>query len=697
MKLSNLVASKNLAMDMDEAQLDLIGLQVLDNYLADEESRKEWKNNNVDAYKLALQIVEEKSTPWENASNVKFPLLTIAAIQFAARAYPALVKAPDLVKFRVQGRDEDGLKSARAARVSSHMSYQLLEEDEEWEEGQDKAYMALPITGSVFKKTYYDPVKKKNCSELVLPQDLCVHYYGNGVERKTHIIPMSERVIREKVLAKVYKQYDLPEASQPEPSEADQRQGITPPAVDVDRTLLEQHAYLDLDEDGYKEPYVITVDEDTGKVFRIVHRFAEVVTEQSVQMQTNQQRIKELVDATPPEGDLVTIQRVETTVKALVEQNKALAAEKPKVLRIAPVEYFTKIPFIPSPDGGFYDIGFGALLSPLNDSVNTLINQLVDSGSLNNSSMGFLGKGSRLKGGKLKFSPFEWKQVQVAGGTLRDNMVPLPVNPPSAVLFQLLGLLISYTERVSSVTDTMTGDNPGQNTPAYNMSAMLEQGLQVFNGIFKRVYRSFRAELRALYRLNGQYLDVENYYEYQDGDQTVLQSDYQGDPKDLIPAADPNAFSSKEKQGKAELIAQRAAMVPGYDPIKVEQRFLEAMDIPDAAEIFPTTQGEEGQTQLVFPPGPDPEFEIKRMEEERRTLEAQDRAKINYMELEGKLAVMEAEILLKTAQAEVAADSLEFKRIEALMEDMRHKREMLLEMAKIEETKKAPPSASGGT
>jgi chaperonin GroES len=143
------------------------------------------------------------------------------------------------------------------------------------------------------------------------------------------------------------------------------------------------------------------------------------------------------------------------------------------VLKIEPIEHYTKYSFIPAPDGGFYDLGFGALLGPLNNSVNTLINQLIDSGSLQNGSVGFIGKGARIKGGKLRFSPNEWKRVPVAGGALRDSLVPLPVNQPSPVLFNLLSLLINYAERVGSVSDTMVGENPGQNTPAYNMSALM--------------------------------------------------------------------------------------------------------------------------------------------------------------------------------------------------------------------------------
>ena len=692
LKLSVLRGSENLAEKLSAEDLGRIGHRVVANYEIDEQSRVEWRKKNKQANELALQITEEKTHPWEGASNVKFPLLTIAAIQFLSRAYPALVKAPDLVKYRVQGSDPSGQKAARAQRIGAHMSYQLLDENEAWEEDHDRALLALPIVGCVFKKSYRKDI---NCSELVLPNDLCVHYYAQSLERcerKTHIFKAFEREIREMQLAGRWLEQDLGYAEQDGPTAADKRQGTQPPIDDEDRSrkLLEQHAYLDLDQDGYKEPYIITVDHSSKKVLAIYSRFREVVTEQSLKIQRNKEAMREIVDSLQ-EGEVLAAARAEQAVQRLADENEMLAGQAPKVLKITAFEHFTKIPFIPSPDGGFYDIGFGALLGPLNDSVDTLINQLVDSGTMQNGSSGFIGKGARIKGGKLRFSPNEWKRVDVAGSVLRDSLVPLPINTPSPVLFNLLGLLINYTERVSSVTDAMSGENPGQNTPAYTMSAMLEQGMQVFNGIFKRVYRAFRSEVRKLYELNALYLDEQAVFEYHDDEMEISRADYQGPVNDLIPAADPNAFSNKEKQIKAGMIAERAMLVPGYDKIKVEQRFLESMDVPDAAQLFPVQKNPEtGAMELVYPPPEDPEFQIKAQEEARRTMEAKDRAEVNYMLAASKIAVDEATILKLMAEAELAADGPELARMQMMVDDLQDRRKTLLEMAKLDKTDAGP-------
>jgi len=697
LKLEVLQDSDNIADLLPKEDLRRIGFRIHQNYETDEQSRVEWRRRMKDAIELALQVTKEKSYPWPKAANIKFPLLTIASLQFASRAYPALVKAPDLVKYRVQGRD-DGQKASRALRISSHMSYQLLEQDEPWEEDQDKALLALPILGCVFKKSYYDPIKGHNVSKLVLPQDLAVHYYARSVEdceRKTEIFQLYKREIRERELRGTFTENDYGSAGIDNPRAEDKRQGLAAPPDDSDRprTFLEQHCYLDLDGDGYKEPYIVTVDEKSKQVARIVARIESVTTEQSVkikELQTRMTALAEGVQEPTNQQELAQAQQIEQTLLGMQAEVKALTEEKPKVLSIKAVEFYTKIPFIPSPDGGFYDLGFGVLLGPLNDSVNTLINQLIDSGTLNNSNTGFIGKGARIKGGAVRFQPNELKRVNVAGATLRDSIVMMDFKPPSPVLFQLLGMLVNYAERVASVNDAMMGENPGQNTPAFTSKQMLEQGLQVFNGIFKRVYRAFRGELRKLYALNAIYLDKEEYFSYQDSESKVLATDYTSDPKDLIPAADPNAFANTERMMKAQAVLERAGQVPGYDPIKVEQRMHEAMDIPDAAEIYPLVaemdeQGQEtGGMTLKFPPQPDPELEIEKADMQRRVLEGQSRAEKDMLLAQSTVNKDQAQIILMMAQAAETADKPELERLKLLDKEQDSIRKSLTELAKAD-------------
>lgn len=627
--------SENIDAELTREQSAAVGYRVKDGYDTDRQSRREWEKQYQNAQKLALQVSEKKTWPWENAANIKFPLLTVATLQFSARAYSAMLKGPDIVRCKVVGADPMGAKRSRATRVAAHMSYQMLEECEPWEEEHDRLLMTVPIIGCSFIKTYYDPATEKNYGEHVLANDLVVNYHARSLEtaeRKTHRFYLYPREIRERQLAGLYSPVELTGSTLPEERPEDQRQGTAPPPADINspREFLEQHCFFDFDGDGYPEPYIVTIDRETAKVMRIVNRFGEVTSEQSVQAEKIAKIGMALAEQAMNPAEAGRI------IESAQSQAAMLMQEEPSILKIEPVEYFTKFSFIPASDGGFYDLGFGALLGPINESVNSIINQLVDSGTLQNMQGGFIGKGANIKGGSIRFTPGEWKRVAVAGATLRESIVPVPVGTPSPVLFQLLGLLIQYGERIASVTEAMTGENVGQNTPAYNMQSMLTQGMAVFSGIFKRLYRSFRDEYRKWYMLNAKYLKDDRYFQIMDGpDRQVLASDYRGDPTDIRPAADPNAALAEEKLRQAMLLAQRSGTVPGYDMTQVELRILEASGIGDVQEVFPTAPDPQtGKIVAVIPPPQNPEIEMKREEERRRVLEASSRAKVDAAQVE---------------------------------------------------------------
>ena len=269
MKIEKILESRNIAEDLDEHQLIKIGNQVSTGYNSDLESRRPWEEDLKNWTELALQVSSSKTFPWPNAANIKFPLLATAAMQFAARAYPTLVPSNGkLVKCRVIGSDPDGQKSARAQRVSTHMSYQIMDQMSDWEEDMDKLLISLPIAGTCFKKTYWDASKQRNCSKLVLPKALVVNYDCRNIEdaeRITEVIHLTKRSVKERQNQGVFLDVDLgdpqgdPDNKTTSVNQAFQRAG------DDDETtpyvFLEQHTYLDLDDDGYPEPYIITVEE----------------------------------------------------------------------------------------------------------------------------------------------------------------------------------------------------------------------------------------------------------------------------------------------------------------------------------------------------------------------------------------------------------------------------------------------------
>ena len=586
---------------MENTDLTHIGERVVLEFSMDQESREDWSHKMDESMKLALQVVETKSFPWAGASNVKFPLITIAALQFHARAYPALIPGKDIVKCRVNGADEDGAKAERARRVEEHMSYQLLEEDEAWEDQMDKVLITTPIIGCSFKKSYWSPRTKSNISEMVLAKDLVVDYWTKSLEtanRITHILYLNKNDVRERVLRGLYTENDLGKSHSLDPNPIrDKAQGTNPADDDPDTPyeILEQHRYLDLDGDGYAEPYIVTVHKDSKKVLRIVANYF----------------------------------------------NSGIERKDGKILFIKPEQYFTKYSFIPSPDGGFYDLGFGVLLGPLNESINTIVNQLIDAGTMANTAGGFLGRGLKIKGGNQSFAPLEWKHVETTGDDIRKNIFPLPVREPSQVLYSLMSLLINYGERVGSSTDVMVGESSGQNTPAETSRNMMEQGMKIFLGVFKRVHRSLKQEFRKQYRLNQLYLPRETNF----AGMTTIIEDYQGDVSDITPVSDPNIVSDSQRITQASALLQAASSGPGYNIYEVNRRYLEALKIPNIEKVLPDPKGPE-----AIQSAPDTKLQIEQLKAESKAADRELKGKIAAMKLAQDSELIQAEVVKLEAE-----------------------------------------------
>lgn len=622
MKINDLISSDNIADELSDEQLKKIGTDVLEGFDSDLASRLRWEKDLEKWTKLALQIVEEKTYPWKGASNVKYPLLSTAAMQFNARAYPSLVPADNkVVKCRVVGADPDGQKAERARRLGLHLSYQVTEEMEDWEEDMDRLLLVLPITGTAFKKTYWDSSVQRNCSKLVYPTDLVVNYWAKSLEeaeRKTEIIPLSKRRLKERQLQGIYREVDLPD---PQIDITDQqkqdRQGFINP--DSDETtpyiLLEQHGFLDLDEDGYAEPYVILVEKHSKEVLRITPRY---YTED------------------------------------------VMMDDKGKVVKITPVEYYTKFSFVPNPDGGFYDLGFGRLLGSINASADTLVNQLIDSGTLNNLQAGFIGKGLRIKMGEATFAPGEWKAVNATGDDIKKQIFPLPTKEPSPVLMNLLQFLLQSGKELASVAEIFVGKMPGQNTPATTTMATIEQGMKVFTAVYKRVFRALTKEYRKLYKLNYRYLNPNQYVEVID--EEIQQSDYAGPENDIVPAADPQATMSQEKMTKAQNLMQLMSLGT-LDPMQVTSYLLEAFEIPNRDQF------------MIQQPQQDPAAAMKQQEMEMKMQESQMKAQLAQTQAQHKIQVenVKAQIQIASAEQKMALEAqmkqidIEYKKLEAIL------------------------------
>lgn len=625
--------SDNIAELLDDDVLTKLGSEVEHGWKEDLNSRIEWEQRQEGYMKLALQVVEEKSTPWANAANVKYPLLTSATMAFGARAYPSLIPGLNIVKGKVTGFDTTGEKAKSAERVGKHMSYQLIEEMTGWEEDMDRLSVSVPIVGCMFKKSYFSSSKGRNVSELVYPKHLIVNYWAKTLEdapRITHEIHLSDNEIYERIASGIFLDQDYEKIDIRQENEKDEAHGVqAPPNSDSTPNLfLEQHLWYDFDNDGYKEPYIVTT--CGSKVARIVAAYD--------------------MDSVIVNGD--------------------------KVVRIERINYFTKYGFVPSPDGSFYDVGFGLLLGPINDTINTTVNMLLDSGAMSTRAGGFLGRGAKLKGGNHKFKPFEWQSIQSTGDDLRKNIVPLPVREPSNVLFQLLGMMVEAGKELSSTVPMMMGQNPGQNQPATTSIAVIEQGSKVYSAIFKRLHRALHNELKKIKRLNKLYLPEESYFtildakdagdESQDGRSGIFKQDYADDTTAVQPYSDPNLVSGAQRMMKAQQINEMMAqgLIPNQN--EAARIVLESLDLPNIDKLLEQPE-----------PQPNPEFEL-----EKKKVHGDLEVKMADLEIKGELADaqiinLQTQAMLNLAKAEAADDKTQIEAYKAEVQEFQARRDGL--------------------
>jgi chaperonin GroES len=573
-KLTRWAKSVNIALELDDEEnpevasevLTTLGMLVKRGYEIDDTSRADWKEKTEQAMKLAMQHTEPKQYPWPKAANVIFPLMTTAAMQFAARAYPAIVMGREIVKGVVIGKDDGvpqmmghnggpplddgqppqqavgpngqplwvqppGIKQQRADKIGEHMSYQLLDEQPEWEGETDKLLHILPIVGSAFRKSFFDSGKGRNSSLMVSALKLVINYHAKSLEtapRLTEEVEFYPLDIENMERSGEFRKIVYTSA---------QAQGDD---KDAPIHFLEQHRWYDLDDDGYPEPYIVTIEKHSTQVVRIVARF-----------------------------DI---------------ENVHWNATKGRIQKIDPTHYYTPYEFFPNPEGGIYGVGFGQLLKPINEAVNTTLNMMLDAGHLQVVGGGFVGKGLSMNAGSVRFQPGEWKPVNTTGASVKESMVPLPAPGPSPILFQLLGMLVEAGKEVASIKDVLTGETLPANTPATTMLAMVEQGLKQFTAIFKRVHRSLKQELAKLYRLNRIYLEQEASYKIGNEWKSITKDDYEKGAG-VEPISDPTMVSDMQKLGRGQLL-----MTLKDDPLMQKKaiitRFLQAASIDNIDELF---------------------------------------------------------------------------------------------------------------
>jgi chaperonin GroES len=459
----------NVAELLDDALLDRIGRDVVREFEIDEASRSDWRDAAKEYLKTATQRKPEaKNTPYKGASNIKYPLLTTACMQFAARAAPQLMRGDEVIEAKVVGDDAAGEKTKRAQRSAAFANDQLVYRCTEWEPGTDTLLHALPAVGHGFRKVYWDTTLNRVRLDFVSAIDVCVPCDAPSLElapRITHILKKYPYEVQRLTRGEqpIWLEHDYPHDDGDSQKPCD---------------YLEQCRYEDLDEDHLAEPYIVTVHKDTGKVVRI-----------------------------DPAYDIEDVEVVEAF-------DQASGQTYPHILSIKRVIPWIDYNFLPDPEGNYYGMGFGQLLAPISAVIDTTINELIDAGHLANTMTGFLGAQVKTRSGQLDLEPNKLKMIPGAHN-VKDVVYMMEFPGPNPTLFSLLEFLIGSAKDITSVKDVLTGDAPGTQ-PATSTLALIEQGLQVFSAIYKRIYRSMTREFELLYRLNARYLSVEDYNRFLD-------------------------------------------------------------------------------------------------------------------------------------------------------------------------------------
>ena len=644
-KLNAFLEMKNIADTVDEQVLKDIGERVVSDYEIDKDSRKDWEDIQETALDLARQVRGRRP---QEISDIKYPTLATAAIQFSARAYSNIIKGRDVVKAKIVGLHSDPPpmqppeapappqepmaapdprveKEKRAARLGAFMSWQMLEEIEDWEDSLDQLLVTLPIVGCCFKKTYFDLADRKVKSYLVDAKELVVNYHAKNLEtasRITNVMQLTPNQMVERVRKGEFLDLEWGEPTTDEDYDSNDE--------DAPHTLYEQHRWWDLDGDGYQEPYVVTVHADTEQVARIASRY---------------------------------------------DADGIVTDEKGNIVKIDPVQYFTRFLFMPGFDRNFYGMGYGALLGDLNSAINSIINQLLDAGTLSNRQSGWVGKGINLgRGDEALFKPGEWKHVQGTGDDIRKAIVPLPVREPSGVLFNLVSLLLEASKKVSSVEDVLTGESRGANESPTTVLALIEQSLKVFSSVYKRLHRSLKSEFNKVRRLDRLYMRVEKYRDVLDDPEAVMADFYEKD-MDVEPVSDETELTSVQKMVKAQAITEMLGS--GLNDREIQKRFLESLDIPDIGKILPPED---------YEPPPDPEIEIKQQEveiEQQKVLNDAERVKIERMLAEAKIEKTEADIDRTRMTTEKTASDKNKVDQEAITDDHMRKLDSLTQVVKM--------------
>ena len=536
---------QNLAEVMDDQDLDELGSNLFDKYTEYKESRGDWEQSYREGLELLGFKYERRTEPFRGASGVNHPVLAEAVTQFQAQAYKELLPADGPVRAQILG-DITNEKQDQAHRVKDFMNYQIMDQMEEYEPEFDQMLFYLPLSGSTFKKVYYDDLLGRAVSKFVPADDLIVPYSANSLEDAeaiVHVIKMSENELRKQQVSNFYRDIDLGQPPITENQlEAKEREleGISKDGQEDQYTILEMHVNLDLpgfedigqdgEPTGIKLPYIVTIAEANNKILSIRRNYT---------------------------------------------QDDA-AKEK--------IKYFVQFKFLPGT--GFYGFGLIHMIGGLTRTATAALRQLLDAGTLANLPAGFKQRGIRIRDDAQPLQPGEFRDVDAPGGNIRDAFMQLPFKGPDQTLLQLMGTVVQAGQRFASIADAQVGDM-NQQAAVGTTVALLERGSRVMSAIHKRLYVGLKQEFKLLSEVFKTYLPQEYPYDVPGAQRSVKVTDFD-DRIDILPVADPNIFSQTQRISMAQSQLQLAQSNPQvHDLYQAYRSMYEALGVKNINAILP--------------------------------------------------------------------------------------------------------------
>ena len=535
--------SKNLADDMSESELMVLGSELVGLFEADQAARKDWADTYVEGLKLLGLKYEETTEPWAGACGVFHPMLAEAVVRFQSEAIMETFPAMGPVKTQILGRETTAKREA-SVRVSDDMNYKLTQQMTEYRPEHEKLLWNLPLAGSAFKKVYFDPSLDRQVAMFIPAEDFVVPYGASNLdtaERMTHIMRKTKNEVKKLQVAGFYRDVELGEPhavlDDIEKRKAEE-QGFT--AINDNRfRILEMHVDYDLpgfeDKDkkgemtGVALPYVITIEKTSGKVLAIRRNWYE--------------------------DDPLKTKRV----------------------------HFVHYQYVPG--FGFYGYGLIHLIGGYARSATSIIRQLVDAGTLSNLPGGLKSRGLRVKGDDTPISPGEFRDVDVPSGTIKDNVMLLPYKEPSQTLFQLFNQIVQEGRNFISAGDLQVSDMGG-NAPVGTTLAILERTLKVMSAIQARLHYSMRQEFNLLKVIIADYTPEEYDYEPEEGSPAAKKSDY--DDIEVIPVSDPNASTMAQKIVQYQAVLQLAQQAPQlYNLPLLHRQMIEVLGVKNVQKLIP--------------------------------------------------------------------------------------------------------------